>query len=78
MVTRSGGTLPLAVNDLLPDTRHDAPYSRRSNLKLTIGALTDEDLPFTGDIAQVRFYDAALTTAESAAIRAEINAYYGI
>ncbi len=77
IVTRSGGTLSLAIDDQAPDTLSDASAAARSNLKLTIGALTDEKLPFTGEIGQVRFYDAALTQDESAAIRAEINAYYG-
>ncbi len=76
VVTRSGSDLSLAVDDRTPDHLNDASSVARSNLKLTIGALTNGKLPFTGQIGQVRVYDAALTAEESAAIRAEIGSYY--
>ncbi len=77
VVTRSGGTLSLAIDDLPIDRREDGPASPRSRLDLTIGALTDGNLPFNGDIAEIRIYDGALSELESDGVRAEIESYYG-
>ena len=40
----------------------------RSPLDLTFGMLQTELLPFTGDIAQIRIYDGALSPEEVAGV----------
>ena len=77
IVTRSGSEITLSVDDGPTDKRDNASSAARSNLALTFGALTDGELPFTGDIAEVRIYDGALNEAEKTAIRTEIESFYG-
>ncbi|MDG2385206.1 MAG: Ig-like domain-containing protein [Pirellulaceae bacterium] len=76
IVTRSGATLTLSVDDQEMNYRDDAPSTQRSNLDLTFGALAEGRLPFHGDIAQVRLYNGALNRTEIVELRAEIDAYY--
>lgn len=77
IVTRSGSGITLSVDDRTANRSDSASSAARSNLSLTFGALTDGELPFTGDIAEVRIYDGALDDAEQMSLRSEIESYYG-
>ena len=60
ILTRSGGTLSLYVDDGAPDSRDDASVKPRSNnIQVAFGRNRSIDAPFNGDIAEVRFYDGA-------------------
>ncbi|MCA9211782.1 MAG: tandem-95 repeat protein, partial [Planctomycetales bacterium] len=76
VVTRSGSNLSLAIDDIPADQINDGPATDRSKLDLVFGGLTNGN-PFTGDIAEVRIYNGALSGEEASAVRSQIDAYYG-
>ena len=75
--TRSGSTISLYVDEDSGDSRGDADSSTRANLGFSIGRLFSQQLPYTGDIAEVRFYDGALDAGEVATITDELQSFYG-
>ena len=77
IVTRSANVLSLFIDDADPVVATNASSADRSNLDLAFGALADGNSPFDGEIAQVRFYDGALSADEVGQLQAEIEAFYG-
>ncbi len=75
-LTRSGNTISLYVDDQPADVRNDADGSTRANIGFSIGRLNTQTLPFTGDIAEVRFYDGALDDTEVATISSAVRGFY--
>ena len=75
-VTRSGATLSVSVDGGTEDTITDASEKARGRADIFIGQLLTNRNPYTGDIAEVRFYDGQLTSDEVATISAEIADYY--
>jgi hypothetical protein len=74
--TRSGSQISLYVDDQPVASRADADADPRANLGFSIGRLFSQQLPFSGDVAEVRFYDGALSAGEVATITSEIQAFY--
>ena len=75
--TRSGSNISLYVDDQPVNSPADADASTRANLGFAIGRLFSQQLPYTGDIAEVRFYDGALDTSEVATITDALQSFYG-
>ena len=76
IVTRQAETLSLYVDGGTADSLSDADSQPRGRLDLTFGDLATGELPYDGDIAQVRIYRGALTPAEVAEVHDELHAYY--
>ncbi|MBN02069.1 MAG: hypothetical protein CMJ77_23430 [Planctomycetaceae bacterium] len=74
--TRSGSDLALYVDDQPADTRNDASSEARARVRVAFGGLLNRVNYFTGDIAEVRMYDGALTSNEVASIYGELTSYY--
>lgn len=75
--TRSGGELSLYVDDAPVVTRNDAGTSSRDNaIEIAIGGLLSPGGGFSGDIAEVRFYNGQLDASEYATIRSSITDFY--
>ena len=75
-MTLTAGDLSVYVDDQPATSRNDPNAGQRSPLDVTFGILQVNTLPFEGDIAQIRFYDGALTASELEDIRVEIDQYY--
>ncbi len=75
-VTRQQGTLTLYVDTMPPDQLVNASAFKRGRLDMVFGALTDRQTGFTGDLAEVRLYNGALTAGEVAALTATVQAFY--
>ena len=74
---KSGTQILLYVDDATvqsADGAADVP--RQETLETVIGGLLTDDGPFTGDIAEVRFYNGALNANEVSALREEITSFY--
>lgn len=75
-VTRSGGNLALYVDGNVASTTNGASADARDAIELSIGALGQGTNGFTGDIAEVRIYNGAMTAAEVAGVHADLESYY--
>ena len=73
---RQAETLSLIVDKQAAVITSDASSAPRSNTEISIGDILGNGPGFTGDIAEVRMYQAALTPAEWSAVQSEINGYY--
>ncbi|MEX2186985.1 MAG: lamin tail domain-containing protein [Pirellulales bacterium] len=67
IVTRSGNTMSLSV-DGVTDTLAGVSGLPRAVLDMAFGRLLDDRNYFSGDIADIRIYDGALSTAEVTAL----------
>lgn len=74
--TRTGGTLSLYVDDLPPVTTNDGSTATRTDTEISIGDVLGAGPGFVGDIAEVRLYDGALTTAEWDSVRGELDQFF--
>ncbi len=74
--TRQGGSIALYVDSQLAAEADQASTDPRSRLDVTIGDIQTGGAPFTGDIAEVRFFDGALSDTEVADLHAEIVLLY--
>ena len=75
--TRSDTEISIHVDDEAAVTSAiNNAITRANDLDLTIGGLLSSDGPFTGDIAEVRVYDGALSNAEIGTVRDELTAFY--
>ena len=75
--TASAGQMSLYVDDAPVDQRNDGHSQNRSRLRIGIGSLSNGNGAFTGEIAEVRMYNDALTTQEVQALHDELGQYYG-
>lgn len=76
VLTRDGSSLALYVDDQPADLRNDANADLRAPLDITFGILQDETNPFPGDIADIGFYDGALTADEVGQVIGDLRSYY--
>ncbi len=76
VVTRSGGTMSLYVDDQAVVTQNNFDVNPRNSLDVTWGMLQNNTNPFEGQIAQVRLYNGTLDANEVATLQSEINTYY--
>lgn len=74
--TRSGSDLALYVDDQPADTRSDASAATRARLDLAFGGMLNRVNYFTGDIAEVRMYNGALTAEEVSTVYSEVFSFY--
>ena len=74
---RSGTDLLLSVNGDPDVTATGANGDARDTLELLIGSSSESQRPFTGDLAEIRFYDGALDATEIIAAQNEIEQFYG-
>ena len=75
--TRSGVEMALYVDDRSPDTRNDgSPLPRSESIDMRFGNSLSGILPFDGAIAEVRFYDGALSAVEVMNTHGQIQSYY--
>ena len=63
-MTRSGGTLSVYVDGRLAGTTSSASTAPRIATDITFGAVSRNSQAYTGDIAEIRFYDNDLTAEE--------------
>ena len=75
-LTRSGGTISLYVDDGAPSTLADGDSAARDQVNVHFGSLQTQKNAFTGSIAEVRFYDGALTAMEVHALHQQIDSFY--
>ena len=76
--TRSAGTLSLYVDGEPADQTSEASPTPRDKLAITFGAIPQTGgFPFTGDIAEIRFYDDNVSDTEAAALFEELMILYG-
>jgi len=75
--TWGGGSQSIFVDDRTPVIRSGVSSGQRNQAGMTIGGInTDEggtSRRFVGDIVEIRFYDAALTTQEAVSLIAELR-----
>ena len=76
VMTRQGGSLTLYVDSTLSAQTDQASAAPRSRLDVTIGDIQTGGSGFSGDIAEVRFFDGALSAAEVAELHAELQLLY--
>jgi hypothetical protein len=77
IVSRTGGTISIYVDGNATGSRPDGSAAPRANdVDLVIGAIQSGVAPFTGDIAELRIYNGAVTAAEAANLHATIRAFY--
>ena len=69
-------SLALYVDSVLSAQTDQASAAPRSRLDVTIGDIQTGSSGFTGDIAEVRFFDGALSAAEVTELHAEIQLLY--
>ncbi len=74
--SRQGSMLSIYVDDHLSSRRNDASASPRIQRDVTFGILQNLRNPLDGEIAEVRFYDGALSDAEARAEYDAISAFY--
>ena len=77
--TRSGSTISLYVDGGDASTTNDASAAARSaSIDLVFGGIQGgvNTTPFTGDIAEVRFYDGFMSGDEATSLHDEIQAVY--
>jgi len=74
--TRAGGELTLYVDGQVAATRADADTQPRAVSGFAIGSLLTRSGYYTGEIAEVRMYNGALSSDEASAATANIQAYY--
>ena len=77
--TRQGGQISLYVDGYLKSSRSDVGTAARLDQAFAIGAVTSGGFqPFTGDIAEVRIHDTALSPVEAVDLAQSLDATYGI
>ena len=74
--TKQDDLISLKVDDAELITRNDVSPDPRREIDLNFGNPTTLGRPFTGEIAQIRFYDGALDAAEIEAVHEELQIYY--
>ncbi|MCA9211874.1 MAG: tandem-95 repeat protein [Planctomycetales bacterium] len=75
--TRQAGNTKLYVDNAKVAEGTSGPTATRTRLTANIGGNASEaQLGFTGDIAEVRFYDGQLTDAEAATLHGELQSFY--
>lgn len=75
-LTRQGGSLALYVDSALAAQTDQASIVPRSRLDITIGDVQTGGFPLTGDIAEVRIFDGALSEGEVTELHAAISSLY--
>jgi hypothetical protein len=75
-LTRSGRSLAVYVDDGPATSRSDADADPRSRLDFVFGDLAGGNGAFTGDIAQVRIYNGALSATEVRDMYRQLYTYY--
>ena len=76
-LTRSGATLTLYVDGNPVGSTSDGAEGPMSPIDVMFGTTSSSgNVGFDGDIAEVRMYDGALTSAEVAGVNNELNSYY--
>ncbi len=77
VLSREGTQISLYVDNEAADKRDDANSNAIARtLDLTLGDIQSGGGPFSGDIAEVRIYDAAMNSSEASGLHDEIIAYY--
>ena len=76
VLSRQSGSLMLYVDDTLAASTDAASISDRALLDVTFGILRHDQMAFNGEIAEIRFYDGALSHEEVSEVTTEIVAYY--
>jgi hypothetical protein len=76
--TRSNGRLELHVDGVLQGTNTGGQQALNDPPRLVLGAQQTEILFLTGDIAEVKIYDAALSTSDRMAEENALNCKYGL
>jgi VCBS repeat-containing protein len=75
--TRAENTITLYVDGGAGDSRSDAStVARAANIDMVIGGIQTNNRSFTGDIAEVRIYNGALTDPEAADLTQSVMSYY--
>ncbi len=76
VVTRQGAQMAIYLDDSPPDVQDGFSADPRSSLNMTFGILQTNAGPFTGQLAQVRIYNGALSGSEVASLVDEVSTYY--
>ena len=76
LLTRQASSLSLYVDQQLSVQSDSASTAARSRLDVAFGDLQTGGMPFSGDIAEIRFYGSALNASEAEVLHSEIIAYY--
>ena len=74
--TRAGDTMSLYVDEDAPQSRADADSGARADVQIAFGQLASGGGGYSGDLAEVRFYDGGLNAAEVTDVRQQILGYY--
>ena len=75
-VTRSGVELAIYVDTNAPTVLSGGSDEARDPIELSIGALAGAKNGFTGDIAEVRIFNGALTADEVLGVHSDLESYY--
>ncbi len=76
VVARTGGNLAIYVDDGTPTKMNGADDGPRAQIGVTFGSLNSDKNPYSGDIAEIRFYDGALDDAEVGQLYQQIDSVY--
>ena len=73
---RASDTLSLYIDDLAVDERLNTASSPRVAMDIAIGQIQTKRHPYTGDIAEIRIYDGALTAQDVDSLHTAVQARY--
>lgn len=76
VLSRQANRLSVYIDDNLAVETEEASSADRDSLDVTFGVLQHEELPFDGEIAEVRFYDGALTGEEVREVSEQVESYF--
>ena len=76
--TRQGDTISVYVDAGLATSQSGGGTAPRNLDDVTFGAIQGGSFAFTGDIAEIRFYDGAFSSTEATDISLEMQARYGL